>query len=210
MKYRALIFDFDGTIADTLDEALKIYNQMAGEFSLRPVEESELPHLRTMGLSTLLDHLEISKLKVPKLLYRGKKILKARIPQIPMIQGMKEVLIELRNEVEYFGILTSNSVENATLFLEAHGVADLFNFVSSTSKLTGKSRYLKRILKEYELSPEELIYIGDETRDVISAHKAGVSVVAVTFGFNAKMALAAEQPTHLCDSPQELVTVLQS
>ena len=39
MKYRSLIFDFDGTIADTLDEALSIYNEMAGEHNLRTIKD---------------------------------------------------------------------------------------------------------------------------------------------------------------------------
>lgn len=208
MKYRALIFDFDGTIADTLDEALKIYNKMAADYGLRSIDESELPFLRTLTLSEFFDYLQISKLKVPKMLFHGTRLLKASIPSLSMIEGMKKALVTLREKTEYFGILTSNSVENANLFLETHDAIDLFDFVTSTSKLTGKSRYLKRILKEYSLKRHELIYIGDETRDVVSAKKAGVPVAAVTFGFNAEEALKKENPDFLCRTPEELVSAL--
>ena len=208
MNYRALIFDLDGTIADTLDEALKIYNQMAVEYELRNIDESELPFLRTLSLSEFFEHLQISKLKVPKMLFQGTKLLKASIPQINMIDGMKEVLLTLREQTDYFGILTSNSEENAQLFLQTHDSEHLFDFVTSTSKITGKSRYLKRILKKYSLKRDELIYIGDETRDVVSAKKAGVAVAAVTFGFNAEEALIKEQPDYICRSPQDLLSAL--
>lgn len=208
MNYRALIFDFDGTIADTLEEALKIYNTMATSEGLKSLDESELPFLRTLSLPKLLEHLDISKLQVPKLLFQGTRLLKERIPHLSINKGMKEALTQLHENAEHFGILTSNSVENATLFLKTHGLENLFDFVISTSKLTGKSRYLKRILKEHQLQPQEMIYIGDETRDIISAKKAGVRVAAVTFGFNAKEALEKEKPDFLCDTAEELVTAI--
>lgn len=208
MKYRALTFDFDGTIADTLDEALKVYNKLATDYGLRSIDESEMPFLRTLSLSEFLDHLKISKLKVPKMLFQGTRLLKASIPNLKIIDGMKDALITLRENTDTLGILTSNSVENVNLFLETHDVANLFDFVTSTSKLTGKSRYLKRILKEHSLKAHEMIYIGDETRDVVSAKKAKVSVAAVTFGFNAEEALTKESPTYLCRTPEELVLAL--
>ena len=208
MKFRALIFDFDGTIADTLDEVLKIYNQMADEFELRPISEEELPSLRKLTLTGLLEYLEISKLTAPKLLYKGTLTLKKSIPHLPLIDDMDTVLKLLRKSTEYMGILTSNSEENAKLFLKTHNIEDLFDFVSSTSKLTGKSRYLKNLLSKYELEPQEAIYIGDEVRDIKSAKKAGIPIAAVSFGFNAKEALEKESPDYLCDTPAELVKIL--
>ncbi|MDC0088189.1 HAD hydrolase-like protein [Akkermansiaceae bacterium] len=208
MRYRALIFDFDGTIADTLDEALKVYNKLATDYGLRSIDESELPFLRTLSLSEFKDHMKISTLQIPKMLFQGTRLLKASIPNLKMIEGMKEALITLRENTDCLGILTSNSVENVNLFLETHDLADIFDFATSTSKITGKSRYLKRILKEYSLKAHELIYIGDETRDVVSAKKAKVPVAAVTFGFNAEEALIKEEPTYLCRNPEDLVLAL--
>ena len=208
MKFRALIFDFDGTIADTLDEVLKLYNQMSDEFQLRPISEEELPALRKLTLSELLEHLEISKLAVPKILYKGTRTLKKSIPHLPLIEDMDTALKQLRKSIEYMGILTSNSEENAQLFLKTHNIEDLFDFVLSTSKLTGKSRYLKNVLSKYELEPQDAIYIGDEVRDIKSAKKAGIPIAAVTFGFNSKEALEKESPDYLCDTPAELVKIL--
>ncbi len=208
MKFRALIFDFDGTIADTLDEVLKLYNQMSDEFQLRPISEEELPSLRKLTLSELLEHLEISKLAVPKILYKGTRTLKKSIPHLPLIEDMDTALKQLRKSIEYMGILTSNSEENAQLFLKTHNIEDLFDFVLSTSKLTGKSRYLKNVLSKYELEPQDAIYIGDEVRDIKSAKKAGIPIAAVTFGFNSKEALEKESPDYLCDTPAELVKIL--
>ena len=204
MKYRSLIFDFDGTIADTLDEALSIYNEMAGEHNLRTIKDEEVHYLRHMKLGDFLDHLAVPKRLVPKLLYKGTRILKSRISQLPMVTGMAEVLPELRKKSDHFGILTSNSVENVELFLKHHGLQDVFSFVSSTSKLTGKAKYLRSICRTFSIEADDIIYIGDEIRDVKAAKKAGVPVAAVGWGFNSPEALVGANPNFLFHEPKEL------
>jgi len=208
MKYRSLVFDFDGTIADTLEEGLKIYNRMAGQHNLRTIQEDEVHYLRQMKLSDFLEHLAVPKRLVPKLLYKGTRMLKARIGKLPLIEGMGEVLPNLRSKSEHFGILTSNSTENVQLFLRNHGIEDVFSFISSTSKLTGKSKHLSSIRRTFSIKAEEMIYIGDEIRDVKAAKKAGISMAAVGWGFNAPEALAGTNPNFLFHQPDELHTLV--
>jgi HAD superfamily hydrolase (TIGR01549 family) len=208
MKYSTLVFDFDGTIADTLDEGLKIYNQIAKKHDLRLIDDDEIHHLRHMKLNDFLDHLGIPRLLVPKLLFRATQMLKSRIGRLPLIEGMAEVLPSLKNQTERLGILTSNSVENAQLFLKTHGIDHLFSFVSSTSKLTGKAKYLRSIQRKYELKAEEMVYIGDELRDIKAAKKAGIPIAAVGWGFNSLEALAGSEPDYLFRQPSELIKLL--
>jgi len=208
MKCNTLIFDFDGTIADTLDEALKIYNSMADQYSLLKVRDSEVADLRHMSIGRLFDHLGISKHRAPKMLYQGTRMLKSRIASLPLIQGMAEALPVLRSRAKHFGILTSNSVDNVSLFLNTHGLEDVFTFVSSTSKLTGKARHLRSIQKSYGIDPDEMIYIGDEIRDIRAAKKAGVAVAAVGWGFNSPESLQAEDPDFMLQHPDELTALL--
>lgn len=205
MHYRAIIFDFDGTIADTLEHTRCIYNQLASDYSLRRVEAHEMELLRDFSLSELLKHLDISKLRVPSLLSRGTALLRERIAEIPIIPGIAAVIPELRSRTETFGILTSNATENVHLFLDTHGLREHFTFVSSTSKLTGKAKHLKAIRKTFSLRPEEMLYVGDEIRDVKASHKAGIAVAAVSWGFNSRQALHACDPTHLIDEPHHLL-----
>lgn len=73
-----MIFDFDGTIADTLDEGLKIYNALAREHSLLQVGAEDIAELRHMSVGRLFAHLGISKHRAPKLLYQGTRMLKSR------------------------------------------------------------------------------------------------------------------------------------
>src|SRR6185503_11142996 len=100
MIYRTIIFDFDGTLADTLEETRKIYNRMAADYKLREVHEDELPQLRHLSLKDLLDHLGIPGRRVPALLARGTHALRGNIANLPLIRGMGEILPLLRPRVQ--------------------------------------------------------------------------------------------------------------
>ncbi len=208
MTYRTLVFDFDGTIADTLGETRLIFNRIAPDYGIRQVEENELDHLRHLSLKQIIDHLDIPKRRVPSIIARGTGMMRGNITRLKLIEGMGEVLVEMRRHVQRFGILTSNATANVDLFLRTHGLREQFDFISSTSKLTGKSKHLKAIRKTFSLRPEELLYVGDELRDVKASQKAGVPVAAVTWGFNSRESLAAESPDHLFDRPAEFLRLL--
>jgi phosphoglycolate phosphatase len=208
MKYHTLVFDFDGTIADTLAETRRIFNEMAPDFGIRQVAEHELEHLRHLSLKQLLTHLDIPKRRVPGLISRGTGMMRGNITRLQVIEGMTEVIIELRRHVHCFGILTSNATANVDLFLRTHGLREPFDFISSTSKLTGKAKHLKAIRKTFSLRPEEMLYIGDELRDVKASQKAGIPIAAVTWGFNSRESLAAESPDYLFNHPTDFLRLL--
>lgn len=208
MKYQTLVFDFDGTIADTLGETRLIFNRIAPDYGIREVAEHELDGLRHLSLKDLLSHLKIPKRRVPALITRGTSMMRGNITQLQLIGGMAEVIIELRRHVRSLGILTSNAPANVDLFLTAHGLRDQFDFISSTSKLTGKAKHLKAIRKTFSLRNEELLYVGDELRDVKASQKAGIPIAAVSWGFNSRESLAASKPDYLFDRPADFLSLL--
>lgn len=209
MIHKTLVFDFDGTIADTLGETRRIFNLMAPDYGIRQVAEDELESLRHLSLKELLNHLDIPKRRVPALISRGTGMMRGNITQLQLIAGMAEVLFELRRHTDCFGVLTSNATANVDLFLQTHGLRDQFDFISSTSKLTGKAKHLKAIRKTFSLRPEQMLYIGDELRDVKAAQKAGIPIAAVTWGFNSRESLAASEPDYLFDQPTDFLRLLR-
>ena len=99
--------------------------------------------------------------------------------------------------------------EHATVeeFLDSHGLRNLFTFISSTPKLTGKSKHLLAIAKTFSLDPVDMLYVGDEIRDIRAAAKAHIPCAAVAWGLNSRDALASENPSHLVDTPAQLLEV---
>lgn len=208
MPYRTIIFDFDGTLADTLEESRRIYNLLAADYGLREVTAEELPGLRHFSLLELLDHLGIPKRRVPALLSRGTSMMRGNITRLPLIPGIGEILPTMRARAKSFGVLTSNAEANVDLFLKAHGLREHFDFISSTSKLTGKSTHLRAIRKTFSLDAGEMLYVGDEIRDIKAAKKAGIAMAAVTWGFNSAESLHAESPEHLVSNPEDLLQLV--
>lgn len=209
MRYPALIFDFDGTIADTLAAAVRVYNDLAKVYSLRSISMDELPALQDLEVKELLKHLGISKLRVPTLLAKARKALRSDITKLSLNEGMAELLPELREHCSCFGILTSNSTENVEAFLEEKGIRDLFTFISSTSKLSGKHKHLRAIEKTFSLDRSQMLYVGDETRDIRASQKAGIHVAAASWGFNSPEALKRQNPTFMLEHPKDLLRACQ-
>ena len=73
----------------------------------------------------------------------------------------------------------------------------------------GKTTIINNVLKQKQLDPTTVIYVGDETRDIEASKKANIKVIAVTWGFNSPEALAKQEPYILINHPQELPEVIR-
>lgn len=202
---KVIIFDFDGTLADTLDAIVNITNHLAEEFGYEPTAPEELAQIRNLSSREIIRQSGISIFKIPFLLRRVRNGLRNDIQQINPIWGIKETLIQLKNDGNQLGILTSNSEGNVKTFLEKHGIEDLFIFIHSGATLFGKHKIIRKLMQEKKLISEQVIYVGDETRDIEASRKINIKVIAVSWGFNSKEALAKANPDFLIDRPSELL-----
>ncbi|MEL4898545.1 HAD-IIIC family phosphatase [Crocosphaera sp. Alani8] len=210
MTLKVIVFDFDGTLADTYDAFIEIANSLSGEFGYKPVDIKEQETLKNLSAKALIKQSEISVFKIPFVLKRVKSELSHKIRELEPIKDIPHCLKELKNQGYSLGIITSNTEENVMKFLTHHNLENFFDFIYGESTLFGKHRIIKKLLKEKQLLPDEVIYIGDETRDIYSAKKSRVQSVAVTWGFNSSQALAEQEPDFLINKPYELVTILQN
>ena len=202
------LFDFDGTLADTRSIAHQILNEMSREFGFRELPLDQLEEARRMNTREFINHLGISKWRVPSVARRGLQLLHERIHLVEPVKGIPEVLTTLHNRGERLAILTSNNQKNVEAFLGRHGL-HYFEFVSCSSKLFGKGREIRRILRREKLAPSEVLYIGDETRDIEAAKETGLCMTAVTWGYNSPEALALLEPAYMISSPSELLRLGQ-
>jgi phosphoglycolate phosphatase len=115
----------------------------------------------------------------------------------------------LNNNGYRLGIITSNSQENVTDFLRVNDLDNLFDFVYSGVTIFGKTTIINNVLKQKQIKPQEVIYVGDETRDIEASKKANIKVIAVTWGFNSQEVLAKQNPDFLIQEPYELLEVIK-
>lgn len=210
MNQKVIIFDFDGTIADTVDALVVIANRLAVEFGFIQITPEELALLRNLTAREIIKYSGISLFRIPFLVKKVKSELKNKIHEFKPIPGIQEALIELQNQGYRLGIITSNSQENVTEFLKINHLDSLFEFIYSGVTIFGKTTIINNVLRQKQLKLQDVIYVGDETRDVEASKKANIKVIAVTWGFNSPEALAKEKPNFLIDQPSELLGVLRT
>jgi len=201
------IFDFDGTIADSLEAIVAITNRLAPRFGYEPRSPAEVAYLKDLHTRQLLQQSGLSCCSLLWLLRRVRQDLQQEIPYLQPFPGMGEVLSTLHRRGYRLGILTSNTADNVHLFLSLHGLSSLFDFVYTGATLLGKQRSLRRVLHRYCLDPATTFYVGDEVRDIEAAQQTGIQPVAVTWGFNSAAVLAEQQPSFLVSDPQQLLAI---
>ncbi|HYD34798.1 MAG TPA: HAD-IA family hydrolase [Vitreimonas sp.] len=200
-----LIFDFDGTLADTLQLTVELFNQLAPKYHLQTLGEKDVTTLKDKSAREILKLSGLSPFKLPFLVYDMQQAMKGRIVDFNIFPGLKSVLNKLKKNGVTLGIVTSNSQENVTAFLENNNLK-VFDFVHSEKNLWGKGAVLKKVIKNLKLNPAEVFYVGDEVRDIEAARAADLSVISVTWGFNSRKVLSEHHPDHIIDQPEELLS----
>jgi len=200
-----IIFDFDGTIADSFSTILKISNRLAVEFGLKPVSPEDVKEFQNLSPREIIRRSHLPIYKLPYFLRRLQTELNHEISEIEPFPGIREALSQLRSAGYALGIVTSNSQENVNSFLRHQEMVELFEFVRTGVTLFGKARVINQLLKEYPFPRASIIYVGDETRDVEAARKSQIRVVSVGWGFNSGQILAEMNPDELVQEPRELV-----
>jgi phosphoglycolate phosphatase-like HAD superfamily hydrolase len=117
-----VIFDFDGTVADSFVESLKSYNRVAPRLHLRQVAEAEVPELRRMSAGVLMRTLGIPMWKLPRLMIAVRADLHENFHCVEPVPGIGKAISELTAAGCDLGIVTSNSEENVRIFLSRHGI----------------------------------------------------------------------------------------
>ncbi|MEL6469524.1 MAG: HAD hydrolase-like protein [Cyanobacteria bacterium J06623_4] len=205
-----LIFDFDGTIADTLDAIVRITNRIAPEYGYSPTTPEKLRYYQSLSTQEMLRQSEIPLFRLPFLLRRVRHEMGAELDTVAIAPNLKPTLRELTAKGHHLMIMSSNSRRNIHYFLKKHAIEDVFETVQGGVGLLSKSRVLKRIVQRGGIDFSQVIYVGDETRDVDASNQVGILVAAVTWGFSSREALAAQEPSFLIDHPRQLIGAAQT
>jgi len=206
MTLKLVVWDFDGTLADSLPTAVSIFNRLAPEMGFKPLEDVDAAR----GLSTrqFLRQQGISLWRLPRLVRRYQAAAAEEADRLKLASGLGEVLAGIAATGLRLGVLSSNCEDNIRRCLRANNAEQHFAFVVGYPRLFGKGKALKRILRAEKLSRQEVLYIGDELRDVEAAKKAGVKVAAVTWGFHTAELLRSGAPDFVVNEAAELMELV--
>jgi len=204
-----VIFDFDGTIANTLGSIIDIMNGLSDEFGFRKIKENDVEYLRGKRPREILKYLGISIFKLPFVIRKTRQEINSHIALLSPSVDILPILKLLKENGCHLGIVTTNIEENVRKFLHANNL-DLFDFFYTAKKVFGKDRTISKIIKKMNIEKSTVYFVGDEVRDIEAGKKVGIKTIAVSWGYNTRDALGKEHPDYLVDSPAELEKIILS
>lgn len=207
---KTIIFDFDGTIADTLETIATLYNKVADDFKCKQVSFEDKEKFRGMKSQDFLAECGISLIKLPVIAIKLKHELRKEIKNIKPFDGIIDALNSIKDAGFKIGVLSSNSVKNINLFLKQNNFPDIFDFVHSGKNIFGKDLVIHRLLHKHKIKKDSVIYVGDETRDIDALKRIKIPILAVSWGFNSREILEKQNPDAIIDQPSEILEKLIS
>lgn len=204
---KAVIFDFDGTIADSFGIFVQV---VAVLLKRQPLSEAEIADLRKHAMPVVIKKLGVRKWQLPRLVIKGRREVDRRMSGVAPFSGIPEVLERLAEQGYQLSIVSSHAPEGIMAFLDAYELRQFFTDIYGSVGLLSKPKTLKKLQKQHGFAAKECVFVGDEVRDVEAAHRAGMHCIAVGWGFNTEETLKGHHPSLLVHTPIELLQKLST
>lgn len=207
---KLVIFDFDGTIADTSPGILDSHQYALKSMGRSVPSEQELR--KVIGGNLLKIYIEKfgfyeEQAREAVCIYR-ERYAEVGIHKATLYTGFKEMLVELKRKGYKIGIATLKAESFAKLMVQEMGIAEYFNEICGMDPNDGLDK-ADLVLKCCELCgcrKEESVLVGDSNNDWLGSQKAGVNFIGVTYGFGFKEEEKYEFTT--INNPMELINLL--
>ncbi|MFL6619174.1 MAG: HAD hydrolase-like protein [Povalibacter sp.] len=201
--YELIIFDFDGTLADSGDWMIRNFNEIAQQFGIRCVTAAEIELLRGRSNREIIAYMGVPMWKLPRIATEMRRRVAEATETIQLFEGVREMLISLREAAIRTAIVSSNSESNIRRILGTD-VASLIDHFECGASLFGKASKLKTVVKRSGVPRARAICIGDETRDIEAAREAGIDSGAVLWGYANAEILEAFKPSMMFASMAQI------
>lgn len=203
MKYKLVIFDFDGTLADSFPWFTGVINEVADKYRFKKVAAGEQETLRGYSVNQILKHLEVPVWKIPKIAHHLRDRMTQDIHKVTLFDGVDALLQRLSQQGATLALVSSNSYENVRQVL-GNNTAAIHHYECGVD-VFGKASKLRKVLAKSKMQPDDAIYIGDEIRDIEAANEVRIASGSVTWGYNRADVLQAHAPHAVFNSLEEIV-----
>lgn len=209
---RTVLYDFDGTLADTTELVMECYRLTMTEHlgEVPPVEE----WLRGFGTPLEVqmnrfarDPIECEAMIASYRLHQEEHAERFIRP----FEGVLETLDRLRELDLALAIVTSRHRESTLRALDLCGITDHFPVIVSPEDVTSPKPHPEPVLHALErlgAAAHEAIFIGDSPHDIASGREAGTATAGALWGPFARGVLEAERPDHLLDRPTDVLRLV--
>ncbi len=204
---KTLIFDFDGTLADTLAFTINSALEINRKLKLLNSEKVDIEKFRSMDSIDFFKELKIPKVKLVYFILKYQRKLAKEMNSTKTFDDLPKVLKILKDKGVKMGIVTSNSSKNVRKFLRNNDL-DYFDFIYTSINYFQKNKMLEKAVRKYKLNKGTIIYVGDEVRDIRAAKISNIKIASVTWGYNFESVLSAHGPDFIINQPEDLLNLI--
>lgn len=212
--FKGIIFDLDGTLADTLSDIADAVNAGLEAFGLPRRSDEDVRPWIGEGVPLLCQRAIGGRADIPldemtaivREQYRA-----SRLNKVKLYPGVPELLDELVRRKILLAILTNKPHEHteamcAVLFARWPLVA--VEGYRQEEFRKPDPRVALSIVEKMSLTPEQVMLVGDSSTDILTAKNAGLTAVGATWGYRARQELIDSGAKHLIDQADELLALL--
>jgi phosphoglycolate phosphatase len=206
-----IIFDYDGVLADTLDDLLQSGQEACSQLGVKHlVTKDDLKNLEVMSFSSYARACEVPEHLVEEFVRICLSYFAEKKSPPAVFPGLSSVIRHLSADHK-IAVVTTNSSQNVNAFLARHGLDSLIHAVygvdSPGSKVQKIAMARDRLLENPGQEP--VFMVGDSLSDVLAAKEASVTSIAVTWGHQSLEHVLRGHPDYVVSSPQDLIGMIE-
>lgn len=206
MTIKLIIFDFDGVLADSGPWMESVFNDIARKFGFRTLDTAQMEQLRNMGAREGMRMLGVRIWHLPKIAKHLRAI--NAEAEIDLVPGVPQMLATLSERGIKLAIVSSNAEANIRKTLGP--LAEHISQFSCGASMFGKARKLKAVARASKAPFDQVLCIGDETRDIEAARSAGLPCAASTWGYATEAAMKAVGPDYILHSIDDILRLAKA
>lgn len=166
-----VLFDFDGTLVDSKKIFVTVFNQLAAKYCFKRLEQEDIEHVRKLPFRERCRFFQLPLYRLPFLTTESYSLYRFFLKDLLLVEGIREVLDELKRRDYRLTIMSSNSEHNIRAFLEKNEVTAVDSIFCS-SNILGKDRMIRKFLKKENRTPRKQSMSGMNGGTLWSAKKA--------------------------------------
>ena len=207
--YKLLIFDWDGTLADSVGRIVEAMHVASTRSSLPLCSDEAVKGIIGLGLPEAIRTLYPQIGDVELLAFRqhyADHYIALEAEPSPLFAGVVESLEGFRRDGYHLAVATGKARRGLDRVLKAHGWEDFFDISRAADETASKPHplMLEEILAHCRVPAVQALMVGDSSFDLLMARNAGMDSVAVSYGAQSVEALRTFEPRWVIDRFCEL------
>jgi len=212
-NYKLVIFDWDGTLMDSVDRIVSSMQSAAKAVGLSVPSNDAAKQIIGLSipeaLKELFEGISDEQIEIMRLQYKYEYLEGDNTPT-PLFANATKLLTQLKQHNKLLAVATGKGRDGLNRVLKVSETSAFFNTTRCAGEMPSKPdpKMLHSILDELNIAPHEAIMVGDTSHDLKMAQNAGVDSIGVTFGVHDREVLNQYQPKVVVDSLAELHLLL--